>query len=257
MISVQQWRKWLSKGDAALPYILLENYKKLHLSDIEMMLIIHIHSYIREGLHFPSVDQLQARMSCSKLELGHMLNKLRKEKFIEIRSSYDDENKVRESYSLDPLWDKLFRYLTIGLEKVGTTKTEEVWPVQTSSHDQTLVASSGEIFKRFEEEFGRPLSPMECENITLWIDQDDMNAEMIFLALREAVISNKLSMRYIDRILFDWQKNGYRTVQEAYEHTQQFRDQQGKQQQVTQLKRKEPKQPVKFQFYNWLERKER
>ena len=27
----------------------------------------------------------------------------------------------------------------------------------------------------FEQEFGRPLSPLECETLAMWLDQDDHN----------------------------------------------------------------------------------
>ena len=64
----------------------------------------------------------------------------------------------------------------------------------------------GEIFTLFEQEFGRLLSPMECETITMWLDDDGHTVEIIKAALKEAVLAQKLSLRYIDRILFEWKK---------------------------------------------------
>lgn len=254
MISVQQWTKWMSKGNISLPQLLLENYKKLTLSDVEMMLVIQLHSFLSEGHHFPSVEQLQERMSCSKLEICDMLNRLRKNKYIDIRSSFNDEGKVIEIYSLDPMWEKLIRYMTIEMEKVGSSQNRQViWPADgfedSSIENTSKSADEGEVFKRFEQEFGRPLSPMECETINIWLDEDGMSIALIFLALKESVVSNKLSLRYIDKILFEWQKNGYKTADDIQEHTQKLRNKQ-----LTKLKPATKSDEVTFSFYNWLER---
>jgi len=42
-------------------------------------------------------------------------------------------------------------------------------------------------------------------------------------ALREAVFAGKLHFRYIDRILLDWQHHKVRTVEQAKEHSANFR----------------------------------
>ena len=49
----------------------------------------------------------------------------------------------------------------------------------------------------------------------MWIDDDHHDPVIIKSALREAVISGKLNFRYIDRILFDWKKNGIKTIEQA------------------------------------------
>ena len=40
----------------------------------------------------------------------------------------------------------------------------------------------------------------------IWQDQDQHDAILIKHALKEAVLSGKLSFRYIDRILFEWKR---------------------------------------------------
>ena len=71
------------------------------------------------------------------------------------------------------------------------------------------------LYTVFEKEFGRPLSPFECETLGMWEDQDQHHPNLIQAALREAVMSGKLNFRYIDRILFEWKKNGIKTVDQA------------------------------------------
>ena len=57
----------------------------------------------------------------------------------------------------------------------------------------------------------------------MWLDEDQHSPEIIKAALKEAVISGKLNFRYIDRILFEWKKNGIKTVEQAKEHGKKFR----------------------------------
>ncbi|WP_243734950.1 DnaD domain protein [Paenibacillus turpanensis] len=80
-----------------------------------------------------------------------------------------------------------------------------------------------DVFTMFEKEFGRPLSPMECETIVKWIDFDRYAEPLIAAALKEAVFAGKLRFNYIDRILLEWSRNQVRTVEQAKEYTQRFR----------------------------------
>ena len=73
----------------------------------------------------------------------------------------------------------------------------------------------------------------------MWEDQDQHHPNLIQAALREAVMSGKLNFRYIDRILFEWKKNGIKTVDQAQNQGQKFRANQQRAQQMT-------KQETKF-----------
>ncbi len=56
----------------------------------------------------------------------------------------------------------------------------------------------------------------------MWMDQDEHDPTIIKAALREAVLSGKLNFRYIDRILFEWKKNGIKTIEQAQQHAKSF-----------------------------------
>ena len=72
---------------------------------------------------------------------------------------------------------------------------------------------SKDIYSIFEQEFGRTLSPTECETISGWI-KNNISEELIKEALKEAVLSGVNNLRYIDKILFEWNKKGYKNVSE-------------------------------------------
>ena len=77
------------------------------------------------------------------------------------------------------------------------------------------------LFSIFEQEFGRPLSPIEFQQLLDWAAE--YREELILQALTEAVIAGKRNMRYIDRILLNWQKEDIRTRHEAIDYSKGFR----------------------------------
>ena len=76
-------------------------------------------------------------------------------------------------------------------------------------------AADAELFLLFEKEIGRPLSPMEVDQINNWLK--NCGPELTREALRRAVLRGKLNFRYIDRILLGWQKQNLRTMCEVAE----------------------------------------
>lgn len=96
------------------------------------------------------------------------------------------------------------------------------------------------IYTIFEKEFGRPLSPVEYEIIKAWITSG-ISEELIKGALKEAVFNNVRNLRYIDKILSEWEKKGFKSVDEVDSY----------------LKKKEVNNLKQELFdYNWLEDEE-
>lgn len=96
------------------------------------------------------------------------------------------------------------------------------------------------IYTIFEKEFGRPLSPVEYEIIKAWITSG-ISEELIKGALKEAVFNNVRNLRYIDKILSEWEKKGFKSVDEVDSY----------------LKKKEVNNSKQELFdYNWLEDEE-
>ncbi|HER3009138.1 TPA: DnaD domain-containing protein [Streptococcus pyogenes] len=80
------------------------------------------------------------------------------------------------------------------------------------------------LFENFQLTFGRTISPFEIEDIQKWIHEDNMPIEVVNLALREAVENNKISWKYINKILVDWYKSGDTTVEKVRDRLQRFED---------------------------------
>ncbi|MGI5873169.1 MAG: DnaD domain-containing protein [Bacillota bacterium] len=81
---------------------------------------------------------------------------------------------------------------------------------KTSRVDQAFA----DLYQRFEEEMGRPLSPIEGEQISYWYKKRKIPAELIKAGLTRAVLLGKYNLRYIEAILDSWQRQGIRTCAE-------------------------------------------
>lgn len=71
-----------------------------------------------------------------------------------------------------------------------------------------------DIFSIFEKEFKRPLSSMEIEIIKVWLEKL-YSEELILAGLKEAIYNGATNIRYIDTILHEWHKKGFKTKEDV------------------------------------------
>jgi len=64
---------------------------------------------------------------------------------------------------------------------------------------------------------------MECQIIKSWID-DNFSHELIMEALKEAIYNGVTSLRYIEKILYDWRKKGYKNKQDVIAAKKKYQD---------------------------------
>jgi DNA replication protein len=224
---------WLQEGNITIPVTLFSEYRNLNLNEYELILIIHLLTFIHKGNEFPTPEELAQKMTIADSECTNMLRKLIQQGLIQIIEGYSNEGIRYEKYSLDPLWDKLVDQFLLN---------------KKNNQLQSKQVEETNLYTVFEKEFGRPLSPFECESLAMWMDDDHHDPIIINAALREAVMSGKLNFRYIDRILFEWKKNGIQTIEQAKNQGRKFRE---KQQQNRKFN--DPQESPSIPFYNWLE----
>ncbi|MCJ8006647.1 DnaD domain-containing protein [Lederbergia wuyishanensis] len=222
---------WIESGIIQVPYLLMSRYREIGLDEKELVVLLQIISFIEKGNDFPTPEQIADRMTITSGECTSILRRLVQLEMIKIEKGFSDDEVRYERYSLSSLWLKLADFLIAEKKKVDL---------------ETIFQEEKDIYTTFEQEFGRPLSPLECESLAMWIDQDGQNPVIIKAALREAVMSGTVNFRYIDRILFEWKKNGITTVEQAKIHSLKYRQ-----------KSKQTSTPSKSSnavpFYNWLE----
>lgn len=200
-------------GTVNVPLLLLQAYAILKLSDLEAMLLIQLFAFTNhEEKEFPTVEEIQARLSSSQEQVIKALQKLLKDQWISIEERIDPISGIQyERYDLEGVFIKLSSYMSDEMRKQSllTKKTE--------------TKESMDVFSIIEREFARPLTPMELEMVTNWLDKDQFKEELILAALKEAVFAGKVHFNYLDRILLEWSRNRVFTVEQAKEHSQKFR----------------------------------
>lgn len=195
---------FLSSPFVAMPYDLLKGYADLGLHAHEMIMLIQILASGQvTGTTELSPQDLGDLCGMSGKEVMLCVERLVREGYLAIGERFDDAGAHVTYFDLQPLWERL-----------------RGKPPQTT---QTRVFRRDPM-TMFEEEFGRPLSAMECDQLRTWLSEDAYPEWMIAEALRESVLANKYSFRYIDRVLFDWQRNQIKSRQDLDTYRQQHRD---------------------------------
>lgn len=228
-MDTKAWRTWadgassgMEAGVAVIPYALFRYYRRMKLSDNELLLLMHLMSFKQvEHKEFPTLEDMQELAGGTTASISLTLQKLMKDGFLSIDEEFDEESGIQyERYNVSGLYNKL----SICMANDAKNKAK-----QASIQSEKTLSEAGEpeaernMFTIFEKEFGRPLSPMECETISGWLDQDKYPDELILMALKEAVFAGKVHFRYIDRILLEWSRNRVKNVNDAKAYTQKFR----------------------------------
>lgn len=222
-------------GVVNVPFSLLRHYSKLGLGETEMLLLLQLLAFKeKENNPFPTPDELQARMGHPLDVITSALGRLVKQEWLFIEEKVDPSSGIQyECYSLAPLYMRLAEVMQAEQHVHSRQQPVSVLFDQPHSESDTemkgntdtahLADAEEDVYFIFEKEFARPLTPMEGETITAWLETDGYPKPLVLLALKEAVFAGKLNFRYIDRILLEWQRNRVRTAEQAKEFTKQFR----------------------------------
>lgn len=235
-------RVWTEQLQITIPQLFFKHYSELNIQDDEALIILHLLTFEQEGIDFPTPNDLMQRTNFQLTAISQIIQRLMQKGYVEISQSTDESGRLAEKYSIYPLWERLLDLL------------------QSKAQQQVSTANKldeAKIFQLFEQELGRLLSPMEIETIGMWMDLDQHSPEIIKAALKEAVLADKVNLRYIDRILIEWKKRNIKTLAQIEKHSEQYRkntmaaapNQPVHQQETVQKKEK-------VSFYNWLDERE-
>jgi len=208
--------KILQEKPLTVPKILFQNYKRLNISEEELIVLIYLINIEDRITYNP--DTLSKELNLDKFKVMQLLNNLCEKNIILLKVEKNEKGALEEYIYLDIFYQKLFNII---IEEKEEYKTE-----------------STDIFSIFESEFGRTLSAMECEIIKGWLN-DNINTEILTEALKEAVYNDAKSLKYIDRILYSWKQKGIKNKEDIIKDKINYRNS------------KKMKEPV-FD-YNWLE----
>ncbi len=209
--------KLLKEKPIVLPRCLFRCYLRLGITAEELIILIFIIDSGDRIVYNP--ESISNALGLDKYKVMEILNNLNEKKIISITVEKGSDGKSEEYISLELLYKKLTNFL------IG--KKEENKDLESS-----------DLFSIFESEFGRTISSMECQIIKGWID-DNFSHELIMEALKEAIYNGVTSFRYIEKILYDWRKKGYKNKKDIIEAKNKYRE----------SKKEEAKDVF---YYDWL-----
>lgn len=195
--------------------ILLKNYKKLNITEEELIILIYLINSKDKIPYNPTIFIEEIDME--KYQIMNIISSLVDKKIINIVLEKNSLNKMEEYISLEMLYTKMSNII---LDK------------------KEPIIEDNSIFETFEKEFGRTLSPMEYEIIKGWIN-DKFSDILIKEALKEAIYNGVNNLRYIDKILYEWNKKGIKTKEDIMKDKSK--------------RRTETVKKVDIPDYNWLD----
>lgn len=192
----------------SLPNALPNFYHELGLSDPEFLVIIQLESFASQGNNFPSEKQIASRSDMRTTDVGALLQNLIEKNMLKLVQKHDQAGKIQDEYDLAPLYDKLDHYLDDNYPDVEPSQNTNIPELSDFNPLNKLV-------REFEIEFGRLLSPIEREELAAWLTEDHYDPDVVEMALKQAVLSNVMNFKYIDRILLNWQRLNLRSVEQV------------------------------------------
>lgn len=213
-------------GVISVPKYLLTHYKMIGLTDREFIIMLQILGDA-ETNPYPSIPALADRMSALASEIEESIGHLVERGLLAIERNWNSaEQKWANSYNFAGLIDELAELWAI--ERSQQLEEERVSRQNVAQSPVPLPKPPLEnLVHVFEQELGRPLTGLECENLDRWL-ASHFSEELIIEALRRGVSAGIRNFRYLDSILREWEKKGLKTREEIEAEDAYFQSRQEK-----------------------------
>lgn len=192
-------RKILMDRPLVIPRIIINNYKKLNITEEELIILIFIIDYGVDLEYNPSI--FVQELNIDKYKVLELINSLKEKNVLTILIKKENKKVSSEYISLQPLYDKIMNIVMDNKEK--------------------QIEIDENIYSIFENELGRTLSPLEYEKIKEMVTS--YGQELVVEALKEAVYNRVNNLRYIETILSEWNKKGHKTKADILKDRENYR----------------------------------
>ena len=179
----------LKKGNFVVPLYLFQLRDKFSLSLEEFMFLVYLMN-LGERIVF-NPEKLGADLNLSLEDVMTFSDNLSEKGLVSL-DVVKNEKGIREEYIV----------LTRFYEKISKLLIDEI------NEEDPVVTKS--IYEKIEEGFARPLTSIEYEIIKSWLESG-VSEDLVSAALKETVFNGVTNLRYMDKILYDWDKKGIKT----------------------------------------------
>ncbi len=197
----------LRKRPVVIRRELLDHYVEMGLSESDLVILIKLIYEYEHSNKQPSIEYLSKGTTLKEREVTSVIQRLIQLNMLDLTVQKDEEGRFAEFMNLDGFYQAFSDVL-----KSQEAKKEELT-------DQEAFKT---LFNMIENAFGRPLSPIEIDTLNQWIDVDHHEISVIQAAVNEALSQEKMSFKYIDRILLNWKKNNVKTVEDSKKISSQY-----------------------------------
>ena len=194
----EQLIKILSSKKMVLSTYLIKVALEAKLSLNEFLVLVYFDNSFNSTL---DIELIGNTLGLDEGSIMEAFNGLMIKGLVNIETCKDLENRMQEVVTLCGVYDLV-------CDDVEEVTQEEV---------------KTDIFKVFEKELGRTISSMELELINGWLTIGTPE-ELILGALREAVYNGVTNFKYIDRIIYEWDKKGFKTMDDVNRHLKSRRE---------------------------------
>ncbi len=174
--------------DLNIPGLLFYNYSKLNLDYEQLYFLIYLLNL--DNLEF-DISKFSKELNKKPKEIIKIINDLDEKEIISLDITKNNDD-VKEMINLNLFYKKL-TYLIIEEEE---EKVEKI-----------------DIVKEFEKVFKRELIGREKHIITAW-KQAGYEDSFLMAGLKEAEYNGEYSLTYIDTVLDNWDKQGFKTEED-------------------------------------------
>lgn len=194
-------------------------YKLLGKFNIDLDCFMVLMYFYNEGDKFSfNPEKIIGDLGVDVNKLMEYITKLTESKLITLEVTKNDKGVLEEYINLELFYEKLMLILM---------------------DENNAPSLSMNIFEKIEREFGRTLSPIEYELVKAWLE-NNINIELIEEALKEATLNGVSNLRYMDKIIYEWGKKGFKNKDDVERHRVEY-------------KNNSPKEKIEVFEYNWLD----
>lgn len=179
----------IKKQDIIVPRILIDNKKKLNINEKELLFLSFLMSF--GDYVFCDINLFCDKLGYEINDVMEVFSTLEEKKLIDMIVRKEKEF-IKEYIDISNLYNILASFI-IECEVAANEEKND----------------SSRIYEDIEKEFGRMLSPIEYETIKGWLDSN-VDESLIHEALKEAVLNGVNNIKYIEKILYEWGKKGYK-----------------------------------------------
>ena len=213
----KQLVKLLESKSITIPLLFFKKYKQLNVTLEEFVFLMYLKDKGNTFLFDPK--SMEDELGISVKDILSFISSLTDKKLLIIDTFKNDKGTLEEKVDISLFY-----------EKIASIISDDIFKDNEVSIDNT-------IFSMIEKEFGRTLNPSELEFIKAWASTFDKG--VILEAVKEAVLNGVSSIRYIDKILYEWSKLGIKTSDDVKHFLNN--------------KNKEVKEPVEVFDYDWFD----